>query len=128
MIVTRFDPISRNYQEYVANQIADWTIAEEAKYQAMLVSEDVEQDITDAAKAAALATKEARKGARSASRSPKGGRKGSGDIFSKFKPPCSFVRWQRSEPSVLQQRVRVQSRVRRVLRTILRTNSSRKAH
>ena len=68
----------RNYQEYVAQLIADWTIAEEAKYHATLISDDVEQDMTDAAKAAAAAAKEAKKSARGRSKSPKGGRKGSG--------------------------------------------------
>ena len=68
----------RNYQEHVAQLIADWTIAEEAKYHATLISDDVEQDMTDAAKAAAAAAKEAKKSARGRSKSPKGGRKGSG--------------------------------------------------
>lgn len=68
----------RNYQEHVASLITDWTIAEEAKYHANLLSEDVEQDITDAAKAATAAAKDAKKASRARSKSPKGGRKGSG--------------------------------------------------
>lgn len=78
----------------MANQIADWTIAEEAKYQATLVSEDVEQELTDAAKAAALAAKEAKKGARSASRSPKGGRKGSGETIKKLSHEDTILSWR----------------------------------
>lgn len=60
--------------------IADWTIAEEAKYHATLISEDVEQDMTDAAKLAAAASKDAKKASRGRSKSPKGGRKGSGRL------------------------------------------------
>ncbi|XP_067947410.1 sperm-associated antigen 17-like [Watersipora subatra] len=67
----------RNYQEHVAELITDWTISEEAAYHAHLLSDDVEQDITDMAKAAAAAAKETKKGTRAASKSPKGGRKGS---------------------------------------------------
>ena len=87
--------LHRNYQEHVAELITDWTIAEEALYHANLLSEDVEQDITDAAKAAAAAAKEAKKGARSRSKSPKGGRKGSGVClqisFLLFAPTIYFL-------------------------------------
>lgn len=63
----------------MANLITDWTISEEAVYHASMISDDVEQDITDAAKAAAAAAKEAKRGAsRARSKSPKG-RKGSGE-------------------------------------------------
>jgi len=66
----------RNYQAHVASLIADWTMGEEAKYQAELISEDVEQDMTDIAKAAADSAKANKKSARG--KSPKG-RKGSGE-------------------------------------------------
>lgn len=66
----------------------EWTIAEEAKYHASLIADDVEQDLTDAAKAAAQAAKESRKGARS--KSPKG-RKGSG-TSANIQPPSHEIK------------------------------------
>ena len=67
-LICIFTPLYRNFLEYVAESVADWTKEQEAIYGAHVLSKELDKMRTDEEAAAKAAEKAAKKGSKSPGR------------------------------------------------------------